>query len=162
MEKIEKNEFKMKPKWHFIVGSILLFLGFLSATIFSVLSVNLIFFLMRKHYGAMYQYRLNYILSSFPWWLIIPSILGIFFGIKFLKEYRFSYKNNFLLIVVGYVLVIFLSAFLIDFFNLNSFFNHPRWKKLYPKKYYQEKKQKPWQRQFLRSLRQVNVFKYKN
>lgn len=151
MEKIEKEEIKMKPRWHFIIGSILLFLGFLSATIFSILSINLIFFLMRKHYGAMYQYRLNYILTSFPWWLIIPSVLGIFFGLRFLKEYRFSYKNNFLVIVFGYILVIFLSAFLIDFFNLNSFFNRFGRRKFH-QKYNIEKNQKFWQKQFFRRL----------
>lgn len=155
MEKIKNQEIKMKPKWYFVAGSILLFLGFLSATIFSILSVNLIFFLLRKHYGLMYQYRLNYILSSFPWWLIVPSILGIVFGIKFLKEYRFSYKNNFLVIVLSYVLVIFLSAFLIDFFNLNSFFARPGWQRFYQKKYYQEKNQRPWPGQFYRKFKRV-------
>lgn len=154
MEKIEKEELKMKPKWYFIVGSILIFFGFLSATVFSILSVNLIFFLLRKHYGMMYQYRLNFILTNFPWWLIIPSVLGIFFGIKFLKEYRFSYKNNFLVIVLGYVLVIFLSAFLIDFLNLNQFFNRLGWRRLYPK-YNIEKNQRPEQRQFYRRFNRI-------
>lgn len=145
MEKIEKNEIKMKPKFYFIAGSILLFLGFLSATILSILSFNFILFLLRKHYGPMYQYRLNNILASFPWWLVIPAFLGIFFGLKLLKEYRFSYKNNFLLVVAGYIFVIFLSAFLIDFFNLNSFFNRPGWRRFYPK-YNREKNQRLWQK----------------
>lgn len=122
MEKIEKNEIKMKPRWYFVLGGVLTFIGFLSATIFSILSVNLIFFLLRKHYGPMYQYRLQLILANFPWWLVIISILGIFFGIKLLKEYRFSYKNNLFLIFGVYILIIFLSAFLIDKFNLNNFF----------------------------------------
>lgn len=154
MEKIENQEIKMRPKWYFVAGSILLFSGFLSATIFSILSFNLIFFLLRKHYGPMYQYRLNFILTNFPWWLLIPSFLGIFFGIRFLKEYRFSYKNNFLLVVLGYVLVIFLSAFLIDFFNLNLFFNRPSWQRFY-QKYNIEKNQKPWPGQFYRQFKKA-------
>lgn len=149
MEKIKKGEIKMRPRWYFILGSITIFIGLLSATIFSILSINLILFLLKKHYGPMYQYRLSFILANFPWWLIIPSILGIILGLKLLKEYRFSYKNNFLFILISYILIIFLSAFLIDKFNLNSFFYQKKFFKkfLYKQDFYQQrnfKKGPPW------------------
>lgn len=131
MEKIKKEEIKMKPKWYFVLGSVLMTTGLISATIFTVLSFNLIFFLLRKHYGPMYHYRLQFILNNFPWWLLIPSIFGLILGLRLLKEYRFSYKNNFWLVFSGYILIILISAFLIDFFNFNNFFNRPQWRRFY-------------------------------
>lgn len=122
MEKIENNEIKMKPKWYFVVGSILLFLGVLFSTISAVFVINLMLFLLRTHYGPMYQYRLNLILLNFPWWLIVIGVISIFLEIKLLKQYDFSYKKNFLLLVFSYLLIIFLTAYLIDYFNLNKFF----------------------------------------
>lgn len=122
MEKIKSEEIKMKPKWYFVVGSILLFLGVLFSTISAVFVINLMLFLLRTHYGPMYQYRLNLILLNFPWWLIVIGVISIFFGIKLLKQYDFSYKKNFLLLAFSYLLIIFLTAYLIDYFNLNKFF----------------------------------------
>ena len=134
LEKIKKGEIKMKPRWYFVIGSIALFLGTVFSTISTIFIFNLIFFLLRRHYGPMYQYRLNLILTNFPWWMILVGMLGIIFGIKLLKEYEFSYKKNFFLIVVFYLLVIFLSAYLIDLFNLNRF-----WYQMGPlRKYYQK------------------------
>jgi hypothetical protein len=134
LEKIKKGEIKMKPQWYFAIGSMALFLGTVFSTISAIFVFNLIFFLFRRHYGPMYQYRLNLILNNFPWWIILVGILGIILGIKLLKEYEFSYKKNFLLIIILYLLVIFLSAYLIDLFNLNRF-----WYQMGPlRKYYQK------------------------
>ncbi|MDH7476096.1 MAG: hypothetical protein QHH09_01325 [Microgenomates group bacterium] len=131
MEEIKSEKIKMKPRWHFILGSIFLFFGTVAATISSIFIFNLLFFLLRKHYGPMYHYRLQLILSNFPWWFLVLAVLGIVAGIKLLKNYDFSYKKNFLLIVIGYILVIILSAFIIDYLNLNKFFFRPGWRRFY-------------------------------
>jgi len=95
LEKIKKGEIKMKPKWCFILGSILLFLGTVFSTVSTIFIFNFILFLLRRHYGPIYHYRLNLILTNFPWWMILVGVLGVIFGIKLLKEYEFSYKKNF-------------------------------------------------------------------
>jgi len=59
-------------------------------------------------------------LDSFPLWIPILAILGIVIGIILLKRYDFSYKKNFLLIVIGFVASIILSAYLIDLLGLNE------------------------------------------
>jgi len=123
MEKIKKGEIKMKPKWYFVFGSISLFIGVLISTTSLIFIFNFLIFLFRRHYGPMYQYRLNLILTNFPWWMILIGILGVILGIKLLKAYEFSYKKNFFLILVSYFLIIFLSAYLIDYFNLNRFWS---------------------------------------
>jgi uncharacterized membrane protein HdeD (DUF308 family) len=122
LEKIKKGEIKMKPKWYFILGSILMLLGLVALTITVIFIFNFAFFLFYRHYGPMYQYRLNLILANFPWWIVLIGILGLLLGIKFLKEYDFSYKKNFVWIIVSYIFIIFVSAYLINYFNLNKFF----------------------------------------
>ncbi|GAB4218711.1 MAG: hypothetical protein Fur009_1010 [Candidatus Microgenomates bacterium] len=137
LEKIKKGEVKMKPKWYFVLGSLLLFIGFLLATMSSIFIFNLILFLLRTHYGPMYQYRLQMILLNYPWWLILIGFLSIFFGVRLLKEYDFSYKKNFWFLVLGYILIIFLSAYIIDYFNLNRFFTRGG----FMKRFYQNERQ---------------------
>lgn len=140
MEKIEKGEIKMKSKWYFILGSLILFVGAVATTTFSIFFLNFLFFLMRKHYGPMYQYRLQMMIFQFPWWLLIFAILGLLMGIRLLREYDFSYKKNFFYIVFGYLFVVIVSAFLIDYLNLNHFFYGREWRRFYlkeqPKKFY--------------------------
>lgn len=131
MEKIEKGEIKMKPKWYFILGSLTLFVGAVATTIFSIFFLNFLFFLMRKHYGPMYQYRLQQIISQFPWWILILAILGLIIGIRLLKEYDFSYKKNFFYIIFAYIFAVVISAYLIDYFNLNRFFYGQGWRRFY-------------------------------
>lgn len=127
----------MKPRWYFILGSVLIFLGMVFSTISTIFIFNFIFFLLRHHYGPMYQYRLNLILANFPWWMILIGILGLVFGIKFLKEYDFSYKKNFLWIIFGYFLAILISAYLIDYFNLDKSFYRQR----FMRRFYENKDQ---------------------
>jgi len=137
LKKIKKGEIKMKPRWYFILGSIITFFGFLFSTISAILIFNLILFLFRTHYGPMYHYRLQLILTNYPWWLIILGIILLILGIKILKNYDFSYKKNFLVIIIVYFLIIFLSVYLIDYFNLNkSFYNRG-----FIKRFYENKKQ---------------------
>lgn len=131
MKKIKSERIKMKPRWYFILGSIFLFFGTITATVSSIFILNLLFFLLRKHYGPMYHYRLQLILFAFPWWFLILAFLGIIIGVKLLKHYDFSYKKNFLLIVIGYILVIILSAFIVDYLNLNKLFYRPGWRRFY-------------------------------
>jgi hypothetical protein len=66
------------------------------------------------------QWRFEQMLSSFPFWVPITALLGIVFGVIFLKKYDFSYKKNFPLIVFGFILTIVITAFIIDFTGLNN------------------------------------------
>lgn len=123
------------------------FLGTVFSTVSTIFIFNFILFLLRRYYGPMYQYRLNLILTNFPWWMILFGILGVISGIKLLKEYEFSYKKNFFLIVIGYLLVIFVSAYLIDYFNLNKFWEGGYMRRFYKDGFYKNNqfyKKGPW------------------
>lgn len=122
MEQIEKSKIKIRPKWHFVLGSIFLFLGVTGSIISASFLINLIFFLIRPHYGPKYQWRLQLIISNIPYWIPILTLIFILFGFYLLKKYEFSYKKNFLLIAVALVLSIIITGFLMNFLGLNELF----------------------------------------
>lgn len=119
MNKIDQGKIKMKPKMYFIIGSILTFVGLVSSVIVSTFLFGLVKFSLRSH-GPMGQYRLDQILSSFPWWTIIFAIVGLVLGIWFIRQYDFSYKAKPWLIIVGFVLAVIVAGSLIDAMGIND------------------------------------------
>ncbi|OGJ37299.1 MAG: hypothetical protein A2383_01340 [Candidatus Pacebacteria bacterium RIFOXYB1_FULL_39_46] len=122
MAKVKSGEITMKPRWYFVLGSLSMIGGLVGLTMMATFLTNLIFFLIRRR-GPMQGWRLQFMLSNFPWWVPILAILGIVLGVWLLKKYDFSYQKNFGLIVVGFIIAIFLTGFLIDFWGLNDFWS---------------------------------------
>ncbi len=119
MNKIDNHEIKMRPKIYFVIGSALTFLGLVASMLVSVFLVGLIRFFTRAH-GPMGEYRLDQMLSNFPWWAVVFAIFGLIFGIKLLRRYDFSYKLNFKAIVIGFVMAVIVAGWVIDMTGLND------------------------------------------
>jgi len=119
MAKVKSNEISMKPRWYFVLGSLLIMAGLVSFSIGAVFLTNLTLFLIRRH-GPMGQWRLQQLVASFPLWVPILAVVGIALGVIMLKKYDFSYKKNFWLIVFGFILSVFLTAFVIDQLGFND------------------------------------------
>ena len=119
MAKVKSNEIAMKPRWYFVLGSFLMMMGLVGFSIGAIFLTNLTLFLLRRH-GPMGQWRLQVLLNSFPVWVPILAIVGIVFGIMMLKKYDFSYKNNFRLIIAGFIVSIILAALVLDYLGLND------------------------------------------
>ncbi len=119
MNQIHNEKIKMKPKLYFIVGSILTFTGLVSSTVVSIFLIGLIRFAIRSH-GPMANFRLDQIISSFPWWAVISSIFGLIIGIWLLRKYDFSFKVNFKFVVIGFILAVIIGGWLIDSIGLND------------------------------------------
>ncbi len=119
MKKIKTGEIKMKPKIYFIFGSLLTFIALIGSTVISIFFTNIIFFLFKTHPPGG-QFRLQQMIDSFPWWIILITIISFISGIWLLKKYDFSYKKNFLLIILGFFSAIILAAWLINYLGLNE------------------------------------------
>ena len=119
MDKIHHGKIKMRPKVYFIAGSLLAFLGLVASMLVSVFLVGLMRFSLRTH-GPMGEYRLDQILSSFPWWAVVVAILGLIIGIWLLRRYDFSYKINFKVVVISFVVAIIVAGWVIDATGLND------------------------------------------
>ena len=119
MDQIHEEKIKMKPRVYFIAGSILTFMGLVSSVVISAFLVGLIRFSLRTH-GPMASYRLDQILSSFPWWTPVLAIVGLIVGIWLLRKYDFSFKINFKVVIVGFILAVIVGGLVIDSIGLND------------------------------------------
>lgn len=123
MAKVTSHEIAMKPRWYFVVGSLLLVAGLVGSSLGAIFLTNLTLFLLRQH-GPMGQWRLQQLLSSFPLWIPIVALAGIILGVAILRKYDFSYKNNFWAIIGGFVITILLTAYVINLLGLNDQWSH--------------------------------------
>jgi len=156
MNKISSGHITMRPRWYFVLGSILMGLGLVAASIGTIFLINLNFFLLRQH-GPMGELKLQLMLESFPWWVPLLAISGIAAGVLLLKKYDFSYKKNFAPIASIFIIAIILSAFLIDLTGINdTWFRQGPMKRLYQKQriIQQSSERNPTPSPRLRSLRQ--------
>ncbi len=119
MNQIQTGQVKMKPKLYFVLGSILTFLGLISSVVVSVFLMSLIRFSLRAH-GPMGEYRFDQMMSNFPWWIIIFTIVSLFVGVLLIKQYDFSYKKEPWLIVLGFILAVLISGWVIDMVGINN------------------------------------------
>lgn len=119
MAKVTSNQITMKPHWHFVAGSLLMAASLVGLSIGAIFLTNLTLFLLRQH-GPMGQVRLELMISNFPWWIPALALVGIVFGVSLLKKYDLSYKKNFFLIILGFIISIILAAFIIDRINLGD------------------------------------------
>jgi len=119
MEQIRHNKLKMRPKLYFILGSIFTIIGLAASTIISIFFISLTRFAFKTH-GPMGQYRLEQLLSSFPWWAPILAMVGLIIGLWFLRQLNFSYKKNPWLIIIGFICVILITSLIIDVTGLDN------------------------------------------
>jgi len=120
MDRIRDDKVKMKPRWYFVLGSIAMIVGFICAVIISIFFVSLISFSLRSH-GPMGAVRYQELIDSFPWWALAIAVFGILIGSLILKKYDFSYKKNFIGIIIFVIFAIIISGFLIDILGFDNF-----------------------------------------
>lgn len=119
MDQIHNDKIKMKPKAYFIFGSMLTFIGLVSSAVVSIFLFGLMRFFLRAH-GPMASYKIDKILSSFPWWALILATFGLIMGIWILRKYDFSFKINFKFIVIGFILSVIIGGLIFDSVGLND------------------------------------------
>lgn len=119
MNQIKSGKIKMKPRWYFVLGSTSVILGLVGLTVVSVFLIGLISFSLRAH-GPMGAIRFEEMINNFPWWAVALSFIGVCAGVWMLKKYDFSYRKNFSLIVLGFVLSIIIAGWVIDLLGING------------------------------------------
>lgn len=118
MDQIISGKIKMKPKWYFVIGTVLSFIGLIGSVIGAVFLTNITLFLLRKQGPG--SGRLDIILESLPLWIPLLAVSFMILGIWLLKKYDFSYKKNFLVVTIFLLVAIFISAQIINLSGLNE------------------------------------------
>ena len=119
MEKINKNEVKMKPKWWFVVGSVLSLLGVTLSGVVAAYMFNLGVFLGKAN-GFGRGMRFEQTIKVLPWWILLVAVLMLVSGVLLLKQYDFSYKKNFGLVVLGLVVSVMLMGTVLNGLGVNE------------------------------------------
>lgn len=119
MTKITKGQIRMKPKSYFILGSIFMGIGIISAIAIAIIFLSIDIFSLRLH-GPFYQRHITHMLEIFPWWAFIIALGGIISGYYLLKRYDFSYKKNAKAILIFAIICVGIAAYLVDYFGLNN------------------------------------------
>jgi len=130
ISQIKSEKIKIRPKWHFLILSILSFTSLMGIGMGLAFLINLTSFFLRKH-NCLHSWRVEAVITSFPWWIPILGLIGLYFGIKLLKKYDFSYKKNFLLIVFAFLLSVLLMGILVDKIGLNERLSKGRMRRFY-------------------------------
>jgi uncharacterized protein YacL len=119
MKKIHTGNVKMHSRAYFVIGSLLVFAGLVCSIVASVFLISLVRFSLRTH-GPMGEYRLEQMLSSFPWWAVVFAFFGLVVGLLLLRRYDFSHKIHFGVLVAVFVLAVIAGGWVLDATGLNS------------------------------------------
>lgn len=138
MTKIKKGQTKMKPKIFFILGSVALVIGIVGTLLILSFGVSIISLSVRANAHMFPNYRLLMIIKQIPWWAPFASIIGTITSFLLLKNYDFSYKKNFGLIVILVIVSAIFVGWFLNYSNLDRFLlNKGPMRKFYQQKIYQ-------------------------
>lgn len=120
LEKIKKEEVKVRPKSFFValkifLGAFLIFLGIAAAYIF-----NLSFYLPRRAGAFGRNLTPPIILNSIPWGLVLIGAVVIGVLIYLYKNYEGGYRKNLLLTVIITTVVIIVAGWLMSVSRFNE------------------------------------------
>lgn len=103
IEKIKKDNLKVKPRWVFTLGAVLSGIGIV--LLFAGLS--LAFYLFRftlSHPRFTTSPKFAYLVSNFPWYWPVIIIILLVSGYLLLRRFDFSYRQN-IWLIFGFALL---------------------------------------------------------
>lgn len=119
MSVIKDKQVNMKPRWYFVLGSIFMTLGLVGLATLSIFLISVVSFSVRTHGGIGSMIGYERFLTTFPFGAVLVAIIGTGFGFWLLKKYDFSYKQNFLLVIIGALVALFFAGWLVNFMGLD-------------------------------------------
>lgn len=116
LNKIKKGQVKMWPKLYFVLKAFLFALALVFVLFLALFLVSFIIFNLRAS-GALFLPRfglfgLRTFLFSFPWLLVIFSVLFIIVLGVLAKRYRFVYKKPLLYSIIAIVVIVLVGSFI--------------------------------------------------
>jgi len=122
--KIKKGKIKMRPKMYFVLGAILLVLGFFLLVLLVPYLVSLIVFSLRVS-GVLFLPKFGFsgmrtMFSSLPWLLILITISLIVLLEMFARKFTFVYRKPIIWSLLTIVGIISVGSFLISKTPLHS------------------------------------------
>ena len=110
MERIKSGQVKMRPRIHFVAGSLFIGAGLAGVIVLAVFFVNVASYKLRTlgPFGYLWfgEYGIRPFLATFPWAAFVVAICGLVIGISLLRRYDISYKKSFVGLILGLTAVV--------------------------------------------------------
>jgi hypothetical protein len=118
LEKIKHGEVEMRPRWHFVIKSILVLSGIILGSIGLVYILSFILFYLRQSglfFIPLFGFRalLTFIIAS-PWLLVLTAVVFIIALELLVRRYSFGYRTPLLYMLFGIIAISFLGTYLIS------------------------------------------------
>ncbi len=118
INKIKNGELKMKPKWHFMLKTVLAILAALGVAIAMFFLVGLILFILRLS-GGLYllKFGLKGVVPFFfsvPWLLLLVLIILVILLGALTRRFSLVYRRPILYSFLGFIFLALLGGFFID------------------------------------------------
>ncbi len=118
IKKIQSGEIDMKPKWHFVLKTILLISGIVLSALLAIYLLSFIFFTLHRSgliFAPGYGMRgLGIFITASPWLLIVLAIIFLTTLYILVKKYSFSYKRPLLYSMIGVLFLVSLASFALE------------------------------------------------
>ncbi len=126
MERIKSGQVKMRPRIHFVAGSLFIGAGLAGVIVLAVFFVNVASYKLRTlgPFGYLWfgEYGIRPFLATFPWAAFVVAICGLVIGISLLRRYDISYKKSFVGLILGLIAVVLTAGWLMDLTGINERF----------------------------------------
>jgi hypothetical protein len=119
MSRILEGKIRMKPKWWFLLGSLLTYTGIVISVSTSIILVQTTLFALRRN-GFLSHWRLDLLQQAVPWWLPLIAVGGTILGIWLLRKYSFGYKQNLKLLALLVVTAVIAAAIIVEVSGMSA------------------------------------------
>lgn len=118
LAQIKSGQAIMKPKWHFILKTILVAIGVTIVALTLLYLVSFIFFVLRQtgvFFIPSFGFRgIGIFLISLPWLLILTGLV-FFVTLEILvKRYSFTYRKPLLYSLIGIIIFVLVGSFIVS------------------------------------------------
>lgn len=124
LRQIKSGKAAMRPKWHFVLKTILVSTGILIASFALLYLVSFIYFYLRQS-GILFvpsfgPHGFGVFLLSLPWLLILVSIVFFITLEVLVKRYAFTYRKPLLYSLVGIIVFVAIGSFVLAHTHLHQ------------------------------------------
>lgn len=120
IDQIKQEHLVIRPRWHFILGATISAIGLVITSALIMLSLHLLRFRL-THPGIGASRKLDFILTNLPWYVPVLAVTGIIGGYYLLKRYDFSYRKNFVYILLAILMGLVLGTYSLRALRLDDF-----------------------------------------
>src|SRR4030042_4792350 len=114
LEKIKSGQAKIRPKWHFVLKTLLLAAGVLFGTLALLYLASFVLFVLRQT-GSWFLPSFGWrgimvFLISMPWLLVILGVVFIILLELLVRHYSFAYRNPLLYSLLGIIVFVIIAS----------------------------------------------------